>query len=1795
MANNYNDPTKTGPQGLKGLNYLGYDPNTSGVIPLDKDQYAIENFLKKRFSDYDNASTYYKAEEVADDMGWGDSVYDDNAFLGTLSQDVIQNRRADLQSAGVQLLNGTLKGVSTAATTIIDGLGGLPLGIYEAIRDDDISKLWDNEITQATKAWSDGIEKVLPNYRSVEEEEAPFWENLGTANFWGDTIIKNAGFIVGAYYGGLPYAKAGQLLTTAGVKTAQFFNASKKAIQTTAKIGEYATKGIHAGVSAVIEGSIEAKNNSTDWYNLQKAKTDDYYAQALEQLDNTYEEGTPEHKYMQQQIAQSYNNSLAELDQKRKEMGNMDLALNIPILTMSNIIQFAKILGGGFTTGVKGGLNIKGTVGNFVAGTGKHSYLKAGLRNALVEGSEEMSQKIASDYSGNLRGAEYTNYAIDEFRRAKVDIQASKESEESVTALGNALKDNFSDPKSWEEFFVGALFGLVGMPQFGIKDNGKFGFKRMGGGIWNDYKEAQANREEEQRVVDYLNTRGSKQLQDTWRGLVRNKLYEDQKEKAILNKDEKAYHDANQKQAISDVIMFSKAGKLEVLEAQLDDINKSTKDSKFLQDLIENNKQTKTVDQQKQEIDLQIQQLQEEELQEQIAINTILQKRDQLKNKIDQLQTKIDNETNPENKSTLERQQEDYNSQLSSLEENLKEMQENSINNQSVRDYKVSELENSKSDLQEYTFGPFMEGDTPMTEEEARNKVRSKVKETKALINTYKKTSEELQEVFQGKLTRDQEETLIFLNLQQSGNKRRIVDLINSLDNIKDDFIDTIRQNLSKAEQELNEARQQNKSKEELEKLEEKYNNYKNTLDNLNSIFYEELDPENLNTLYLESSGFTNILNAFLSGYSVNKDSEILGGSASEVLGRLQQKGKDIDSLIKETNLYYKKYNEYLHNPQNMTQDRQIIQQERDTQEQQNRVNSLEQALNRGSRAERAQAVEDFIRDKEPQEAQSEVDKLTKQGARAYQEAKEDVELSKEIIERASKEILGESTNQEAQEELEKLIKSIVYAEEKLSKDEIMESVKQQGQALIDALVQDPNFPKNDNSEEDLTQQVAASMVNFFEKLDLDKERELIRGSLAMERKADEERAKWEQTLADRASQPDPEESETPNQSPKDGSESEAKLPENEGFPNPPVDQGTDTEEDDINTSTAYIDKDSQEKSKTVNFNNQQKQSFAGKNIKGLKPWFSLYYQSKGPIVNYLEALRQGFLESVRGTDRSLQAFFEVSQEYLDEHKGLISTQEMLQTARTDHSRAKELLEQSAFYSHIKFLQTIYKKLGIQNNVKQLKANDKLIIENYNQGNFGIIPIIYKVSKDSNGEVIKIPVGIAMTELQANAKSKFKKDELLKQSYKEANAIIEFLKNNPEGHLETTVKEVMGGIMPLTKEEIQVSELYEKHDSNSTPVLGVVTNPTSPDSSGLEGNTMAQQNTISISDAKKGQVYVLVKSPFGNYLPALAVPKTLKQILDDKNSNEYIELVKRIASIFTAQNLIPDILKDRFKDYIFLPGLKKIEYDSDNKKLSFIYSSKLNFSAKENSSRKVELDISNSDKMEEKISQFLYQLLKGTEYENTLTINVNRNRIDPNNLEHVEYIKFISKFLSVNLNSTVTVNDWFSFNAPKGIISGNQNNAASNPINSSTDSQVPTDVTGTTVEPNTGTVTDDQGNIVNDDSKAKEQQENAQQSTNSSPSITSSLENKPKFSNQISEISQDTTESSSQDSDEESIFDDTYNNYHTGIYRKVNSNSRLGKYFETQRNKQLDISPQSTQQIPKNLNNIETDNFKSCQ
>lgn len=1786
MANNYIDPTKKGTQGLKGINQLGYDPTTSG-FPLSNEEAALLGNLNKKFSDYDDSSLYYNPQ-VQPDSNWGDSVYDDNIYIGNLDQDVIQNRRADLQSAGVQLLNGVLKGVSTAATTIIDGVMGLPLGIIEAIDHWDVSKIWDNEITQATKGVSDAMEQIAPNYRSGEEEEAPFWENLDTPNFWGDTVIKNFGFLIGAYYGGIPYAKLGQLLTVGGVKTAQFFNASAKAIQNTAKVGNYAIKGIHAGASAVIEGSIEAKNNSQDWYNLQKAKTDDYYAQALDELDSTYLKGTPEYDNAYQQIAQAYNYSLQELDQKKKEMGNMDLALNIPILTMSNIIQFAKILGGGFTTGVKGGLNIKGTLGNFRTSVGKHSYLKSGIKNALAEGTEEMTQKIASDFSGNLRGAEYTNYAIDEFRNAKVDVKASKESEDAVTSLGNAIYDNVTSAKSWEEFFVGALFGLVGMPQFGVKDNGKFGFKGMGGGIWNAYKENAEKLKEEQELVDYLNTRGAKELKETWQGLVRNKYYEDQKQEAIANMDEKAYHDANQKQAISDVIMFGKAGKLELLEAQLDDLDKSANDTEFIAKIIERTKQTKTVDQQKAEIDTQIQGIREDDLQEQFALFNLQNRRDSLQKKVQAKKDAINKETNDEKKNTLEREAENLEQQLNNLNEELNKADTSIKEHRKERESKIRELEDSKEDLQEYTFGPFMQGDTPMSQEEARKKVKSKIKETRDLLNIYKSTSEETQQTFQGKLSREQEETLIFLKLQQGGNKKRLVDLINSLRDTKVAVIDQVTGAVNNAEKKLNEAKSKGKSEEEIKKLEENYKNAQYTLDVFNSVFNEELDPEKLDTKELENIGLANILNKVLDSYEASKDATIFGKPTQEVLESLKQKGKDIDALIKETNLYDKKFIEYKINPKGINQDRDKTEKEKANNKTKQELDELKETLHLGTRRERAEAVEEYKGN--PNET-PETGELTPEETKHLQQAKFDNAMIKKLIDKAINTLLGNNSSTESKEILEDIIKSIVCAELAINRDEIEQLVKDKGSQLIQEFLNNPSSFKEGETAESLAQK----MLEFFGNLNLNKEQQELRALFAKDAKAEAERIKQEQKeekeLANNNHNTPEQDSEEPTRKPKDGPESDAALEPSQSMATSATDVGTSSTEPAPNT--AYSNSTS---AKEINFeaNSRNSQTLIGRKIKGLKPMFSLFYQGKGPSIHYVDALILDFLKSVKDSTRQLQLFFKVSKEYLDEYKseykGCIDIEEALEQARKDPDNDQLYARKTAFLRHMSFLQEIYFSLRMQYSVKQLQNKDRLIIRAYKDRSQGVVPIIYRVY-EKEGKEVEIPVGIGMTEFYLNCFSKYgNSNQLLKDHYKEAAEIVEFLKNNKEGYLETNVNDVFGGTLSLTYQEYTVSALYR---NESTPKLGVITSTT--DAKSMEGN-VATENTLRVSNAKQGQVYVLVESPFGTYVPALAVPRTLSSILKNKDSWETQELINRIAEILTS-SVSPDELKERLKDYIYLPGLR-IEYGANSKKYKFIYSTKLSFETGEKSSKIVELSTEGIDKdKEKKVRSFLEELLKDTEYKDTLTINVNKNKIDFNNKEHLDYINFISKFITVNLDSTTTINDWFSFDIPKEIVS-TPTPAVSTPTDTNTTSNVTTDLQGSSVNPDTGTTTDANDQPINDDKVAEEQQRVASQNSNA-VAVQSALSQKLNLGGALtSSQSQPQTSDNDAETDDDVEEDDpmdTMEEYHAGIFRRVPKDSMLSKYFERQKSKIADIKPQSSSQIPKNLNNIETENFNSCQ
>src|SRR5690606_34189489 len=69
-----------------------------------------------------------------------------------------------------------------------------------------IKGLYDNSLESSIDEWLQNLEDKFPNYYTKWEQEHPFLSAItptGAANFWGENILKNMGFTVGAIGGSL--------------------------------------------------------------------------------------------------------------------------------------------------------------------------------------------------------------------------------------------------------------------------------------------------------------------------------------------------------------------------------------------------------------------------------------------------------------------------------------------------------------------------------------------------------------------------------------------------------------------------------------------------------------------------------------------------------------------------------------------------------------------------------------------------------------------------------------------------------------------------------------------------------------------------------------------------------------------------------------------------------------------------------------------------------------------------------------------------------------------------------------------------------------------------------------------------------------------------------------------------------------------------------------------------------------------------------------------------------------------------------------------------------------------------------------------------------------------------------------------------------------------------------------------------------------------------------------------------------------------------------------------------------
>lgn len=583
-----NDITKTGPLNYRDLQSM----NLGARVANDEDLEYLQRFQQATAGRraayessfditprYDQSVLMQQALQQGKDDYWGDSYFDEETARGE-ELERLGDIRAENQPWYSQIGNGLAKGVVLAGTTFLDGTMGLALGATQAIAEGRFSALWDNEFSKTMQQINDLSEEILPNYYTQDEIENP-WDHVFNANFIGDKFIKNLGFTVGAFYSGNLVSGGIKGTGKLAMASAKRLGAGIKTVKGIANTTNIVATGVGALTSAVNEGRIEALNNSRDWFNLYKAQLDDDYAgrvnaikeEYFKNANKSFERGPeggltdPAYIKMQQDILKArsdYEKALNKLSENRLKMGNADLLMNIPILMASNIVQFGKLYGNGFKTARKLTNVVKGKNG-YAAGTTKLGAAYALTKGALSEGAEEISQRAASTISGIAYGDDVTN-----FYKAKTDNKAVDDTINWTKAVAQGINETVNDGSAWEEFFIGSLTGLLGMPSFRssrAKDGTFQSPIYLREGAYGAYKAYVDNRAREEQIVNYLNSRiNSPEFKNYYQGMVRHNKYQNDMNVAVDNGSEFDFKNAEHAQMVSDIIMFNEAGKIEDLK-----------------------------------------------------------------------------------------------------------------------------------------------------------------------------------------------------------------------------------------------------------------------------------------------------------------------------------------------------------------------------------------------------------------------------------------------------------------------------------------------------------------------------------------------------------------------------------------------------------------------------------------------------------------------------------------------------------------------------------------------------------------------------------------------------------------------------------------------------------------------------------------------------------------------------------------------------------------------------------------------------------------------------------------------------------------------------------------------------------------------------------------------------------------------------------------------------------------------------------------------------------------------------
>lgn len=517
-----------------------------------------------------------------------------------------------------------------------------------AFIDNPVSK-WLQQVNEQFEKW---LPNYYTQEEQLSVFERP--ENIMHANFIGDKFVKNLGFMIGAAYSGRVNAGAVAKLTGLnearnafkglnivakdGKKLEEIGEVAKAAAkgeayldgkvltETLAKEAkkmanqEWALKMYGAVTAAMGEARIEAIQNTKDWYerdkmlvndNTQRLKQNllnDIYREANEtgapyftlQFDNETGSASPvlteegKLRYIQRlnEIDEQEAQALDQLDRDRAAVANNIFLLNTVLLSGTNLFEYGRFLAGGYNTNKK---LVKDYVKKALNGAEKpYEALNKETRRAaikaasvpFVEGGEEINQRYISTAVGLKHSAD-----LNKFYGYKIDPDAEEDTISVLNAAIQGFKETFTDPSAWEEFLIGGLSAMVGMPAFNTVHNedGTVQYKerkrkdgtvekvpvkkfQMDGEFWGGIRDAKETSRKSKELTDKLNEAiQNPDFLNYWRGYSRHKALDKEKEDFLKLGDSFRFKNADNDQRISDMLMFEEAGRIQDVYDMIED------------------------------------------------------------------------------------------------------------------------------------------------------------------------------------------------------------------------------------------------------------------------------------------------------------------------------------------------------------------------------------------------------------------------------------------------------------------------------------------------------------------------------------------------------------------------------------------------------------------------------------------------------------------------------------------------------------------------------------------------------------------------------------------------------------------------------------------------------------------------------------------------------------------------------------------------------------------------------------------------------------------------------------------------------------------------------------------------------------------------------------------------------------------------------------------------------------------------------------------------------------------------